>query len=166
MERITWNRNSKIELQSFNGKDTQVFTILGEKPIGDGASAICYFAKNASEIKGTLKEFYPEETTAEDIESMTVSEYTDNSSSTAEFTETEEIRDILKHSMMLVSSNWKDSTGVDYQYGISIALKQGEVSYFSLNFREGEIPAFVLKGLEENRVQNDDGEMMDAGFLP
>ena len=95
---------------------------------------------------------------------MTVTEYTDNSSSTAEFTETEEIRDILKHSMMLVSSNWKDSTGVDYQYGISIALKQGEVSYFSLNFREGEIPAFVLKGLEENRVQNDDGEM-DAGFL-
>ena len=64
MERITWNRNSKIELQSFNGKDTQVFTILGEKPIGDGASAICYFAKNTSEIKGTLKEFYPEETTA------------------------------------------------------------------------------------------------------
>lgn len=107
---------------------------------------------------------YPEETKAEDIEGMTVTEYTDNSSSSAEFTETEEIQDILKHSMMLVSSNWKDSTGVDYQYGISIALKQGEASYFSLNFREGEIPAFVLKGLEENRVQNDDGEM-DDGFL-
>lgn len=62
MKRIVLNQNTKIKLDTSNGKNTRVFTILGEKPIGDGASAICYHAKDESEIKGILKEFYPADT--------------------------------------------------------------------------------------------------------
>ena len=62
MKRIVLNQNTKIKLDTSNGKNTRVFTILGEKPIGDGASAICYHAKDENEIKGTLKEFYPADT--------------------------------------------------------------------------------------------------------
>lgn len=59
MKRTILRQHTKLRLRLPGSEEIRSFTILGEKPIGDGASAICYYAKNDSEVRGTLKEFYP-----------------------------------------------------------------------------------------------------------
>ncbi len=106
-----------------------------------------------------LKEhdLYPEEATAEDVRSITVTDYETDSTSEAEYTDPEKIQEIMDHSVVVISSNWKKDDVADYQYDLSVSTNQTDnMTYYSCYFRKGEVPAFVLQDLEENRTENSD----------
>ena len=62
---------------------------------------------------------YPEDAPADRLVSVTVSQYDDegNSSST-EYTDPEQIREILEKAEMSISTNWKNTNELDYDYDI------------------------------------------------
>lgn len=106
-----------------------------------------------------LKEYdlYPEKATAQDVLSITVSDYQADSSSEAEYTDPEQIQEIMNHALVVISSNWKQNDMADYRYDLSVSTKQtSSTTYYSCYFRKGEVPAFVLQDLEKNRIENSD----------
>lgn len=100
---------------------------------------------------------YPEDAPADRLVSVTVSKYDDEgNSSSAEYTDPEQIREILEKAEMSISTNWKNTNELDYDYDISTIQRQTDVGtgyYYSLWFRKGEVPDFVLVDLEKNQIQ-------------
>ena len=102
-------------------------------------------------------DLYPEKVTAGDILSITVNDYEEDSTATVEYTDPDKIQEILDHAVVVISSNWKKDDVADYRYELSVSMKQtGNMAYYSCYFRKGEVPAFVLQDLEENRTDNPD----------
>ena len=101
-------------------------------------------------------DLYPEKVTAGDILSITVNDYEEDSTATVEYTDPDKIQEILDHAVVVISSNWKKDDVADYRYELSVSMKQTGNMAYSCYFRKGEVPAFVLQDLEENRTDNPD----------
>ena len=85
---------------------------------------------------------------AGDIEYIVVSAYTeDYDYSTAQYTDTEEISQILEASVNRVSDAWKSLDDTENEYTIEVKLFDNLYTLGGLVFKSGEVPGFVTDDL-------------------
>lgn len=99
----------------------------------------------------------PEKETAEDVEYVSVYEYTDTDTKQARYTDTESIQKILDSSDIQITSNWKKTEELyDFSKDLYVNMKERDYDgvYYSVYFRKGEVPDFVQRDLDAS-LEND-----------
>ncbi len=101
-----------------------------------------------------LKEhdLFLEEGSAEQVEYVDVYEYTDTDTRQVRYTDEESIQKIIDSSDVQISTNWRKTGNLyDYSIDLYVTCRSNEYNvYYSVYFREGEIPSFVQKDLEQS----------------
>lgn len=99
----------------------------------------------------------PEKETAEDVDYISVYEYTETDTKQARYTDTESIRKILESSDIQITSNWKKTEELyDFSKDLYVNMRERDYDgvYYSVYFRKGEVPDFVQRDLDAS-LEND-----------